>query len=201
MARELYKGDERKHLHGTVCLYKGEPVFVQAEKGDGLITLMNLGDLEQGIGKSVVIDYTDPEFSYKSPPLGYMNHLKRAQYLVRVPIRMNKQGLTADAIDTIPPGRPRGQFLWTQAFADCIKARHPTLEMAVYRVREEEWESCAFHRKLAVRALANRCLGLDYMGNLVGLSENGRPFRLIETAHSTFLERIIEGTGVFNACF
>ena len=199
MGTELYQGpdrdDVRQRLGGTICRYKGKPVYIVDTRGGHQVYIQSMNPPSDDYE---LIDYRTPDFDYKSPPLGYMNFADRAYYLSRLPWRdIQKQGLCNQAVES-RPAIPRGGWFPSEALAKCILGEHPTLEQALELIQIQGHDSVAVHRHIAIGVVSGQSLGVFYRGRMVGIREMGK-FRLLQSDESSILERLIRKAGI-NLC-
>lgn len=174
MGAELYQNensgqdDVRRMLVNHVCMYKGEPVFVTRSSTHRV----NVSYLKDPFVVET-IDYRVAEFTYKSPPLGYLNWQGEAFYLTRTPAEgYHSPALSMHALkipEALYPKIDTSRFLQTKELAVCIKGEHPSFADAIKAVREGEATSMAFHRHFAIdRRAKGRCVlekrGLEEIG-------------------------------------
>ena len=200
MGTELYQGpdrdDVRQRLGGTICRYKGKPVYIADTRGGHQVYVQPLLPFSDNYE---LIDYRTPDFDYKSPPLGYMNFQDRAYYLSRLPWRdIQKQGLCQQAIEFKPDALGRGGWFPSEALAKCILGEHPNLQDALELIQTQGHESVAIHRHIAIGTVSGQSLGVFYRGRVVGIREMGK-FRLLQSDESSILERLIRKAGI-NLC-
>jgi len=193
MAKELYigidKNDVNKRLVNTVCRFKDDPVYVLGSR-EHVLELY-----EMTTGRRFKQDYRVPEFDYRSPPLGYINVENRAFYLTRLPSRGNqRQGLCHSTVWCSDPGFRAQDYISSKELRLCILGQHPSLTNAV-EMLENEYESVAISRHVAINKLATSTLGLHYRGRLVGTRERGQ-WRLLDSGDSSIIEPLIRKAGV-----
>lgn len=152
MGRELYlngdRDDVRRRLTDTICMYKGEPVYVSSNRGH-ILTIYDLYKRDKG-----QVDYRSDDFDYRSIRLGYMNYNKQAFYVNRIPLRSNATwGVSSQNLSCSNGGRP--PTTWGKEMIDCVMGTHPSLATAISNLRQKDWVSCAFHRHFAVARQGN----------------------------------------------
>ena len=163
----MYSKEDVLHtLHETVCLYKGLPVivFVSNDLKDDQIMIQYTN------GKSEVINYTESEFNYSAPEIGYVNYRNSAYYLSRSPIRGRKQGLDVSNLITdpdLPPGEKRN-LLKSKSLSSCITNKYPNFSVILIDIREGLIKSLAFSRLFALGRVDYRLIGVFFRGRLVG---------------------------------
>jgi hypothetical protein len=195
MGKEFFGAEDKKQkLNGTICMYKGSPVYVQAERDDDTtVTIQNL------TGKNLPkkIKYTDEEFDYLNIPLGYLNYGQNAMYLSRQPARQYYQGLRAEYIMADGPRQHYvADYFMTSSMVSCILGDHPTFHKALEAVVDGEAQSRAFSRHLSV-SREERRVGINYRGRLIGHKQvSGDAFVLMPTGEYSYLKMILEKHGV-----
>jgi hypothetical protein len=159
MGVELLVDSDRDHVReklvNTVCLYKGEPVFVK-ESQEHRLQVSFLSDSFH----VETVDYRTADFRYMGINLGYMNQKLEAVYL----IRSHNHGTGSPAINcgclkVVGDREMRfdsKSWLNTNEFGDCIKGIYPVFKDAFEEVDTGEAMSRAFHRHYAIRRVKNR---------------------------------------------
>lgn len=192
--------DVRMRLNRTICMHKGVPVYVTVdEHGPSEGNMVETWPLGSSKGPTYV-DYTDDNFEYKAPPLGYAFWKGRAHYISRLPERRQRQGLTVDSLVIEPPlpdGR-RGDLFRSKAVVECITGKHRSVSDALIMVERGDAESVPIHRQVAIGWVdTNRTLGLFYRLRLIGIRNNTIDrFELIQAPDTSFYERILNRIGV-----
>lgn len=178
MAEKLYSIDDKvRRLHNSICLYKGEPVYVLARHNfRGVPQLSEEGILVGPLGYVDVfnkngwelVDYTSDDFSYDAFPLGYINIDGSAYYLSRMPFQQYTQGLTQNQLVVIGAsttgGSFPGRFFSSKEMAACILGKYPSFEEALKSNDPE----VAFDRYFSLKAFSKRFIALMFQGRLVG---------------------------------
>ena len=200
MAREyLSMEDVKLRLHKTVCLHKGEPVYVLVEdlgrNHEVYCTPLAAAMTTNKGGKYV--DYRTGEFDYKYIPLGYIQYKHNAYYLSRLPERKNHQGLKSDVIHSTPDickEYPQQYWFFHSSMVDCIKGKHMPMKEAVDKILFDGWQSAAVHRYFAVAKIdAGNKVGLYYKEQLIGIKEpHSYKFNMIESRGSSFIQKVME---------
>jgi hypothetical protein len=136
------ENDLSARLHGTICRYKDQPVYVYVD-GKNLhlkhpVTRIDI----------IQIKWDDPDFDISSPELGYFNLLtlsdrspkNRVFYAERQPVKKWRQGLNPNVlhysdIEGDPdkshiPGMPQDHWLADQGFYDMLTNEYPSLNKA-----------------------------------------------------------------------
>jgi hypothetical protein len=205
MGAELYADDINRILIGSVCVWKGEPVFVNSS--DNQNHRLQVSYLKDTFLVETV-DYRNLEFIYNSPKLGYMNYKKRAHYVTRSPGRGNhtsalvKESLiitpTIESQRSLNPNR----HMWfsSKEFADCIKGDHPSFEEALGSVKDGNALSMAFHRYFALERKTRRRIVLKKRGeDEMGIVKDNTILLFEEKARRA-IETLIEGSSFHVNC-
>lgn len=168
--------DAINRLNGTLCFYKGEPVYVTVSPDFPVNTVMVQSFKSYVLGqsnrRSNPIMITDDAFDAVPRPLGYVNYGGVGLFIGRLPERRPKQGLSPDAITVVGSNTAgfQGRHIFaTPEFLAMINNEYPSLEQSKLLI-EEGRQSCAFSRTLCVGYVDGRnILGLMYRGRMVGL--------------------------------
>ena len=190
-------------LHRTICIYDDEPVYVDAESAPGehdvcIYDILEYGRTRRHGGKfkSIVVKYTDPKFSYKSPILGYADTGTEAVYVTRLPDRRQSQGISYDNLRGNGTHLNNYMELCSKPIYGCIKGIYLSLDEAIARVRSIDNGSCPFDRRLAVRSMRRDITALLYRGKEIGILE-GRTkeprFRLFDIKERNILLKVLNG--------
>lgn len=147
--------DVQRRLDDTICFYKNKPVWC-AYVGGNMFQLFSFtpkGGANDALEQHV--DYTDPDFSYTIPTIGYVNSDKRARYLKRVPLRNQRYGLPIDALRWSDQQNlaDRNSIVGNDYVAKMLMNDYPSLEEAMRLVSKGKRESCAFCKQYAVAYL------------------------------------------------
>lgn len=202
MGKELFNRDDViKRLHQTICMYKGEPVYVTADC-EGRTKVLAYPLKEFGANracKPIVVNYTDDSFSYKSPPLGYIYYNDRAFYLSRIPDRKQRQGLHQEVIFSVPTNDevPWIEMLQSPEMHMCIMGRHPSLMDARVLIAKGA-RSVPISRNCAVQRLGKSSdMVLLYKGREIGISMGGKDFELYNCKEKGFLTKVLQREGIY----
>lgn len=181
--------DINSRLHGTICQYKGLPVYVQTGKGGNLITLTH-----PVTGKDVGdIFYDDENFDVSSIEVGYMNLLlddkAKAKYgeknvvihAVREPQKKWRQGLNSNVVLFYGldgnPGKfgqyAPGGILSSQGFYDSLVGVFPTLDEALFLLNSGEETQLAISKDVALQRLQSEVILVFYKTQNVGYMAPG----------------------------
>ncbi len=194
-----------KRLHGTICLYKGRPVYVMYENSTTttLVKIIPVEKYDRMAPASKMpwetIDYTQDTFRYKAFPLGYMNYGSEAYYLSRIPFRYQYYGLNPDCIHWEP--RPQSldygvnHVLFSQNFVDMIERKYPTMDEAEVRLHSG-WKSVAISPDVAIHRVKGRTLHLMFKGKNIGIKMGTQSFVLYDIPETKFLRKILPNHGV-----
>jgi hypothetical protein len=142
--------DIQQRLHGTICRYKGEPVYVYYD--------VPRIRLKHPVTMKILVDEIkedDPDFDISSPELGYMNFSflgeknpkVRVLYVEREPRKRYRQGLcsshltysdiTGNSGTLHIPGMAYEHFIKSQGFYDMLVGNYFSLD-DVFGALEEE---------------------------------------------------------------
>lgn len=181
--------DTRNRIHRTVCMYKRKPVYVQVQEMNEISVI----PLRRDRPEAKFINVADADFSYKSPPLGYMNYQDSVYYVMRIPTRQIRAGLCTETL-TSDPRIPADDYIMTKAFEDCIMGKHPTVRDAVKKLQGQKALGVAVHRHLALK-LDGSChphFAIHYRSSKVGTFDPDRGIFFFEDSpFRSFLERIV----------
>lgn len=192
MAREYHSFEMTyRYLHGSVCLYDGEPIYVTTDRK--IYPKINLYKIDALNKIWKKIEVSDPLFDDRSPNLGYMNFEDNAHYLRRMPVREQNQGLRIFNV----VATPAIQLDWfpSMNLYNCIKNIYPSYSEALDRTIKAGQEGCAFHRHVAIRPIDWRSKGLYYRTRLAAVW-NDDNWNFIRSEDSTYLEKIIKRSGM-----
>lgn len=177
----------RARLVNTVCLYKGEPVFVKESQEHRLQVSYLADDF-----RVETVDYRTTDFKYMGLTLGYMNHAQEALYLMRSISRgTGSPALNYDCIKVAGQEESTwdASFMHTKEFGDCIKGIYPSFKDIHEKVDNGDFMSGAFHRHFAIRRHKSRLVitrrGTEDVGFIKGsriITFDKRPHEVIEAA-------------------
>ena len=201
MGKAYYQqSDAKMRLDGTVCLFDGKPVLVQVADQKDIVRICPVDKIHSIHPKMWdLVKYTDDKFSYKSPPLGYINYKRSASYLTRIPDRKQRQGLTLDVITARPKmvsGYSLESALFSQGYIDCVANKYPTIDEATQTLESDKAESVAISRHTALSYLGRNVLGLNYKGRQVGI-RNGSRWQLFDQPQKPFLTKLMNKEGIY----
>lgn len=199
----LSMDDVRLRLHKTVCMYKGEPVYVNVDDigTDHKVRVCPLVAVANAsLDKYKLVDYREDAFDYKYMELGYMNYKNNTWFLARNPERKNHQGLKYDCIHSTPYiGDEHSYINWffSSAMHDCIMGKYPTLTEALDKLRNEDAKGVAVHRDFAVKWIDNNNIGMFYREQLISIKDDVTDkFNLIPKRSTSYIQRFLEAAGL-----
>lgn len=168
-----------RRLHQTICMYKGEPVFVECLYREDRIPegeewhKVRISTLPLGESRSRTVDYRSTDFDYRAIPLGYMNAEGGAYYLTRIPGDRNhqKQGLCKYQIHSYPTVQAFN-FFASSWLRDCILGVYPTYVEALEELSNGA-KSVAVTRCIALKRDKGDRSYLLYRGRQVGSGIDG----------------------------
>lgn len=175
--------DARLRLSGTVILFDGKPVFIDAinyanDSDDIVLSGLSLPKFTP----NEPISLHDPRWEAFDFPLGFMNTSYHAYYLSRRPVRRNRQGLSNDNMNATRADGQYGQhfreLIEDPGFCDMFSNTYPTVREAEVRLRATDAQSAAFHKTLALVKDPTGVLKLSYKGRLVGYGSPKEGFRI-----------------------
>jgi hypothetical protein len=139
----------------------------------------------------MTIPVSDPDFSYKAAPLGYMFYNNMAFYVMRFPTRQNKAGLPQDCLAT-EPQLESYLYYSSHAFEKCILGKHDTLATALKKlIPFEKVQSVPIHRHVALGWNHSRIV-LYYRTRPVGYyDQEFNRFNLNDGPDLSFIQRIM----------
>lgn len=190
MGAPFYNWDDvRMNLHNSVCMYRGEPVYVQVA-GDE-VRVAKVGTDRWGKA-----DYLSSEFDYCAMRMGYMNYKEDAFFLSRLPDRRNNQGLTLALIHSQP--RLPNNYWWSNpCFGDALMGRYPNRDQALEDVNSGRYESCAFNRQFAFRRHGDRHTTLMFRNRMIAIKDySAMRFDMIPGKDTSFIRRVMDREGV-----
>lgn len=191
MEKYLNRNDLHMRLHGTLCLWKGEPVKVHVDDSPGYpetsITVQPLNK-----NKSEVIDYTSDEFTPHGIKLGYVNYEGFAYFVSRLPLRRNMQGLTTGNIN-VSHGGPKA-LLFSKSMRDCILGKYPSIKEAREKF-EGMHSSVAISRNFSI-VREGSFYYLDYRAKRVGTLNRDDTFQIFDSPNSSFIRRALDREGL-----
>lgn len=149
-------------LHGTMCLYKGKAVYINAQtdkdgrprRRDDLNVIACHNDSPY---QEIEVHSSDEDLVVSGISIGYTNKNGKAIYCVRAPVRRTKQGLDQGSVlgfevrglgreQAIPCSR---DFIVSKQFASMMENKYPPFDDAVKALGRDVVQM-AFGRRLAV---------------------------------------------------
>ena len=191
MGRKMFSAhDVSMYLDGTVCIWKGSPVYVlSVVSGTDFVDVIHLSNK-----KKEKVDYTKDDFDYSSAPLGYVNYHGAVFYLERMPFRKTKQGIHYENTTCIRlDGRHAhiDDILTCASLAKTITGEYPSEQEAFSSLNNENVKSIAIDRHIAIEK-AEQVYNLYYRNNKVASKNyNEVNFTLITSQHSSFMKKIL----------
>lgn len=155
--------DVRQKLDGTLVRYKGQPCWCTYEGGFN-VRLFTFADYKgRGHANGFSVDCMDDDLDYSAPGLGYINEKKEgAVYLIRYPRKQFAGGLKPSQVNawSLLAERDIGRRevnLVSDAIEKMFKNEYPPCREVVEECLHSKGDmfSKAFHRKLAVKGLAD----------------------------------------------
>lgn len=198
-------------LDKTICIYKGEPVFVEVDnpperrqrvdpETGNLIALppdasdafhiLKMYKLDGRLSKPTKVDYREPEFDYRAFPLGYINFMGSAFYLRRVPSRVQKQGLDKHFVASEPVGLQGSNWFFSKDMKDCILGIYPSVAEAMQSIDLGKAESVGVRRNFAISFSSGGAHRLNFKGREIAYMSDGE-FILIHRKERDAMSRII----------
>lgn len=210
MAKEYFsQADAIMRIGETICQYQKVPYYIMVDTSnspDGviLIPLDLVGKLtSRDLAKCQRVKYTDPDFEYRSPPLGYMEYHNRACYIKRIPDRKQRQGLCSEILrahfnDSEKISYDTYSLYYSKSFENMIMGRYKTAPEAEALIIDQGRLSVPISRTLAFRRLGGKTIALDFKTKFVGTRDQGQDkFRLFALPEADFLKKILSRQGVF----
>lgn len=198
MGDKLYsQEDAHSALNGTVCVFQGIPYYVTVGRypGDDIVGLHNL-DGRINIDKpSLITEYTNKDFSYKAPELGFVNLSGVAIYVFRHPIRSTKQGLSIDHISTSSSVDPT-RILISPGLRDCIMNVYPSFSEALSRLHNDRVSSVAFNKRFAIKKTRLDGLELWHRNNLVASGNSVSDLTFFNKESESILRQLTNHAGM-----
>jgi hypothetical protein len=199
----LSMDDVRMRLHKTVCMYKGEPVYVNVDDigTDHKVRICPLvATPNASLEKYKLVDYREDAFDYRFMELGYLNYKGNCWFLSRNPERKNHQGLKYDCVSA-SPGDLNDHYSYINWFFsagmnDTILGKYPKLSEALDKLRDDA-KGVAVHRDFAVRWIDTNNIGMFYREQLISIKEDVTDkFNLIPKRSTSYIQRFLEAAGL-----
>lgn len=201
MATPYYQPEDAyMRLNSTVCLFNGEPCFVEGERENkNSFKLYKIEKLTEDFilprKPDFVVDYKEDSFQCTGIVLGYMYYKKSAYYIQRIPNRTQKQGLVITNLVSSPDNIAEN-YLTTESFAHCIKGIYTDFYKAFDMLEHNlDIKSIPFHRRMALTKTHGAIL-LEYRGQLVGtIEKETKNISLFKTRSTGTLREVLSMTG------
>lgn len=209
----------KMRLHNTVCFLKREPVFVILN-GDHRYPMVSYIDMKKvspsdyAHGRFVLktVDYSSKDFSYESPPLGFVNDQNRGYcYLVeRRPLRRYKQAICYENLITtdlslnskknIRKMSPESMF--SNGFVDMLLDKYPSKREALGIFNSHSCSSIAISKNLALLTKDSFNLVLFYRFKEIGMmnKQTGETYLYPSPAASVY-ESLLNKEGYYDDIF
>lgn len=189
--------DASMRLKSTVVQYKGEPVYItdiRAGDADEIFRVYfkalpmedALRPRKVVLGQNGLPQFEDePERKYISSKffdiapfkLGYVNRAGGAAYCTRMPLRMQKQGLSSENFTAKSPKNDFNfnSFLMCPGTKDMVLNKYPSLKEAQEMLKEKKSPLIAFHRDFAIALdeILGNLYHVFYKGEKVGAYLDG----------------------------
>lgn len=188
--------DVQLRIGRSICLYKGEPVYVSCDyQSYPNVQIQHIVAKYGVVSKGAkVIDHRDPDLDDRAFDLGYMQYDDRAYYLKRGAFRHQNQGLRAENIISVPY-LSRGSFIFTGGMHSCIMGTHPTLKEAFGQL-DKGALGVPIHRHVAIQRMDSRHVGLYYRARLVAMWQEAKgEWNWLESFDQKHIKRLVEKTG------
>jgi hypothetical protein len=191
--------DADRFLSGTICYYDNVPIYIDRVASNMRVRArslpLNHNDYD-GLQGRLEFELEDPLFNYTQFNLGYVNGTTEAQFIMRIPLRGNSQGLCSQNVRTVDGARlDFVSYMYHDGFKLMMRGEYPTFNEAVRQLSvSEQMRGRAFSRNLAVRRHPeiNRLIHICYKGRDIGWGDGDRFTIGDEYAH---LFEIIEASG------
>ena len=180
-------------IAGTICMFKGEPVYVHGFESDrdrasGRISI----SCPNGNWRNTV---PVSEIDLNPPKLGYFNprsYEHNALFVARTPKRNEwRQGIRSSAL--VNGADLRGVMLNNDQIASVIKGDYPPLNTAIAQ-SDKYSAKRAFHRDFAVYKSGNNTYSIEYKGVEVVAKMIEGTISMVEGKQWAF-EALLEATG------
>lgn len=182
--------DTQMYLHGTVCMYKNVPVYVEVRGRNraAVLRLDRTGDWEE-------IATTVPEFHWHDMTLGYYNHGDYCAFLKRTPDRRQKVGLTTNNIVSSNPNVV--VELISSAMHKCLTNEYPSYEETLAWIKKKKARGVgrAFHKLFALTRIDRGLIGLYFRERLVAVRA-GKTFTMVEGEDMSLIYRLLARYGI-----
>lgn len=182
-----------ERISDSICLLKGNPVYVHGVIAKGGKVLVSYWELPSTIGikdiPKLELRVDHPDWSVQDFNLGYFNtglpNAPIARWCHRIPIRggLYRAGLSRYNLGWIPNEGTLQQYMQTPGFVSMIKNEYPKKKTALEELNKLELDddvvSMAFSRTLAYVKTPLGDTILAYKGTRIGSSrDDGQSFYL-----------------------
>ena len=160
-------GYANEKLGGSVVSKDGWPVYIDHVSGIGEVAYRKLGAMKWQTCKLQELDLSPIK-------LGYVNYRDSAQYLVRMPARVYRQGVRENTCRAKENNRWMRIRLFDGGMANTAMGIYPSIDVCLDDITNDDVTGRAFSRIFAIRKQRNN-LSLQYKERRVGLvnSDNG----------------------------
>lgn len=182
--------DTQMYLHGTVCMYKNVPVYVEVRgRNRARVTRLDRSDSFEEI------DTTVPEFHWHDMTLGYYNHGDYCAFLKRTPDRRQKVGLTVNNVVSSNPNVI--VELLSPAMHKCLTNDYPSYEETLAWIKKKKGRGVgrAFHKLFALTRIDRGLIGLHFRERLVAVRA-GKVFTMVEGEDMSLIHRLLARYGI-----
>lgn len=147
--------DAHLRLDQTIVMYRGVPMWCQVSNNFPVnhVHVSHLTNIQAGLQE---VDITSDEFHANIPELGYINLNTNCDYLSRLPERRQRQGLCVDTVQAFRGVASVRHMFFSQSMVNLLTNTYPTLDECIRRINIQEWDSCAFHKYVAVTRRWNK---------------------------------------------
>jgi len=165
---------------GTVCYYKGEPVFIKSCHQDIEFDPIKEKHVDKGYkliftvasGRADTCNVEDPLFNYRDYNIGYANLNGNAVWWFRKPVKQYRQGLKIEQLGCLGQFDGNG-FCFKTPYINMLANKYPSIEDTAKAVREGNVFSSAFHKDFALTwDELHEDFILNYRTSKVGVSLN-----------------------------
>lgn len=178
MERYPTRDDTILRLHESVVRIKGEFYFVMMEPGSSKneVLAYSYKNLD---GAPEKFDANDPSIDISSFPLGYMNTEHGATFVVRPPLRRQKQGISSQVLNCCYAHAPEEPHTMSYnlkgtSFTSMLLGKYRSFENALDSVSKGgNGNSEAFSRDFALFKEKNGNISLLYQIHKVGTVKDG----------------------------
>lgn len=171
----------RGRLDDTVIMIDGSPSFIKMVTGNRELVFRNL-TLDDGGAISMDSDKVD----LTPIPLGYLNSVFGASYLVRLAQRRWKQGLDKRAVMVRGKDCRREDWFYTEDMEQCLTNVYPSFEEAKALAIKDDI-TVAFNKRWAISAKDS----LFHRGMLVGTCKKKVSLQKVYKYLQEILEEVI----------